>query len=103
MNQHPETPRSRRSFLKTTTAVTASALASPLAAPARAQGAADKRLKLGLISAATYGYMGAPRTPGSHHGTAFSATCNGFDEAKAENVDGDVRGRQEASWPAHRS
>lgn len=40
-------------------------------------------LKLGLISAATYGYMGAPRTPGSNHGTAFATTFNGFDEARA--------------------
>jgi predicted dehydrogenase len=39
-------------------------------------------LNLGLISAATYGYMGAPRTPGSNHGTAFASTFNGFDNAK---------------------
>ncbi len=45
-------------------------------------------LKLGIISAATYGpsYRGeeVPRTPGSFHGTAFSTTFNGFDEAKAD-------------------
>src|SRR2546427_12519342 len=41
-------------------------------------------LKLGLISAATYGYLGAPRTPGSNHGTAFATTFNGFDDAKAK-------------------
>ncbi len=41
-------------------------------------------LKLGLISAATYGYMGAPRMPGSNHGTAFATTFNGFDEARAK-------------------
>lgn len=44
-------------------------------------------IKLGIISAATYAptYRGedAPRTPGSFHGTAFSGTYNGFDEAKA--------------------
>ncbi|HYR58144.1 MAG TPA: Gfo/Idh/MocA family oxidoreductase [Chthoniobacteraceae bacterium] len=45
-------------------------------------------LKLGLISAATYGYMGAPRTPGSHHGTAFATCFNGFDEAKAKEWTG---------------
>lgn len=39
-------------------------------------------LKLGLISAATYGYLVAPRTPGSNHGTAFATTFNGFDDAK---------------------
>ena len=39
-------------------------------------------LRVGLVSAATYGYMGAPRTPGSHHGTAFAASLNGYDQAK---------------------
>lgn len=43
--------------------------------------------KLGIISAATYGpsYRGeeVERTPGSFHGTAFSATYNGYDEDKA--------------------
>ena len=45
-------------------------------------------IKLGMISAATYAplYRGedVPRTPGSHHGTAFSTTFNGFDEEKAD-------------------
>jgi predicted dehydrogenase len=41
-------------------------------------------LKLGLISAATYGYLDAPRTPGSNHGTAFATTLNGFDDAKVK-------------------
>jgi predicted dehydrogenase len=36
-------------------------------------------LRIGLISAATYGYMGAPRTPGSYHGTAFATAFNGYD------------------------
>ena len=48
-------------------------------------------IRLGIISAATYGatYRGedAPRTPGSFHGTAFSSTYNGFDEAKAKQWD----------------
>ena len=39
-------------------------------------------IKIGLVSAATYGYMDAPRTPGSFHGTAFASTFNGYDEAK---------------------
>lgn len=39
-------------------------------------------IRIGLISAATYGYMDAPRTPGSFHGTAFASTFNGYDEAK---------------------
>ena len=45
-------------------------------------------IKLGLISAATYGpaYRGedVPRTPGSFHGTAFASTYNGYDQAKVE-------------------
>jgi predicted dehydrogenase len=41
-------------------------------------------LKLGIISAATYGTAGNPRTPGSHHGTAFTTTFNGWDEAKVK-------------------
>jgi len=40
-------------------------------------------LRIGLISAATYGYLGAPRTPGSFHGTAFATAFNGYDAAKA--------------------
>jgi len=38
-------------------------------------------LRISLISTATYGYMGAPCTPGSRHGTAFATTFNGYDEA----------------------
>lgn len=45
-------------------------------------------IKLGIISAATYGasYRGidVQRTPGSFHGTAFSTTYNGFDAEKAK-------------------
>jgi len=41
-------------------------------------------LKLGLISAATYGYLDAPRTPGSNHGTAFATTFNGYDDVKSK-------------------
>lgn len=37
-------------------------------------------LKLGLISAASYGYQGAVRTPGSNHGTAFATSFNGWRE-----------------------
>jgi predicted dehydrogenase len=32
--------------------------------------------------------MGAPRTPGSHHGTAFATCCNGFDERKRQQITG---------------
>ena len=45
-------------------------------------------IKLGLISAASYGAAGAARASGSHHGTAFSTTFNGFDEAKAKECQG---------------
>ncbi|NLC59343.1 MAG: Gfo/Idh/MocA family oxidoreductase [Armatimonadetes bacterium] len=41
-------------------------------------------IKIGLISAATYGYMDAPRTPGSFHGTAFSTAFNGYDPEKSK-------------------
>jgi predicted dehydrogenase len=45
-------------------------------------------IKLGLVSAATYGptYRGedVPRTPGSFHGTAFASTYNGYDPAKVK-------------------
>ena len=39
-------------------------------------------IRIGLVSAATYGYMGAERTPGSFHGTAFASTFNGYDAEK---------------------
>jgi predicted dehydrogenase len=38
-------------------------------------------MRIGLVSAATYGER--ERTPGSHHGTAFATTFNGYDEALA--------------------
>ena len=41
-------------------------------------------LKIGLISAATYGYKDAPRTPGTIHGPAFSTAFNGYDVAKSQ-------------------
>lgn len=49
-------------------------------------------LKLGIVSAATYGatYGGksVPRTLGSNHGTAFSTIFNGWDEEKAKAFKG---------------
>lgn len=44
-------------------------------------------LKFSLVSAATYG-RNKPRTPGSHHGTAFATTFNGWDEDKAKALEG---------------
>lgn len=43
-------------------------------------------LRLALLSAATYG-QDEP-TIGSHHGTAFSTAFNGYDEAKADAMEG---------------
>lgn len=40
-------------------------------------------IRIGLVSAATYGYQGAARTPGSNHGTAFATTLNGWDDEQA--------------------
>ncbi len=45
-------------------------------------------LKIGLISAATYGRPGQPRQSGSHHGTAFATAFNGWDEQKADQFKG---------------
>ncbi len=39
-------------------------------------------MRIGLISAATYRYLDDPLRPGSHHGTAFASTFNGFNEAE---------------------
>jgi predicted dehydrogenase len=90
MNTHTDSRTSRRTFLKhSSRAVIAGALASPLGFPSLL-GAAEggTKLRLGLISAASYGYMGAPRVQGSNHGTAFSTCCNGFDEAKRKEFVG---------------
>ena len=45
-------------------------------------------IKVGLISAASYGYLGAARKAGSNHGTAFATTLNGWDEAAAKRCEG---------------
>ena len=45
-------------------------------------------LRLGLISAASYGYGGAPRVSGSNHGTAFATTFNGWDDTQAARFQG---------------
>lgn len=44
-------------------------------------------MRIGLISAATYRYRQEPLRPGSHHGTAFASTFNGFDEAEVRKYD----------------
>ena len=90
MNPNPESCPSRRDFLATSSGVVlASTLASTAALSSNLRGAeAGAPLRLGLISAASYGYMGAPRAQGSNHGTAFSTCCNGFDEAKRKQFTG---------------
>ena len=70
---------SRRMFLTGAGAVAAAALSPAIVSAAESP---VRRLRLGLVSAATYGRNG-PRTPGSHHGTAFATTFNGWDEAMA--------------------
>ena len=40
-------------------------------------------LRIGLISAATFGTPGTERMPGSSHGTGFASAINGWDEAVA--------------------
>lgn len=53
---------------------------------------AAKPLRIGLVSAASYGPAYGPdpqpRTPGSNHGTAFATTFNGFDKEKAKAFKG---------------
>lgn len=78
----------RRSFVTRSAATLAASLGgAPILTHAE-----NKPLKLGIISAATYAptYDGTKveRTPGSHHGTAFSTTFNGWDEEKAKQLKG---------------
>lgn len=84
MNQNPAPRCRRRAFLAgSSAALLAGGFTAQLAFPALLRGAASgQKLRLGLVSAATYGYLGAPRASGSNHGTAFATACNGYDEAK---------------------
>ncbi len=87
MKKTVPSPLGRRAFLGRSLAGLAAASATGLAEEGRA-----KPLRLGLVSAASYGASyGAeaqPRTPGSNHGTAFAAVFNGFDEEKAKGFGG---------------
>ena len=76
---------SRRAFLQTSSAAV---IAGTFAAPLLRGAAGSGKLRLGLLSAATYGYLGAPRTSGSNHGTAFATACNGYDETKRKQFQG---------------
>ena len=77
----------RRTFL----AQSASAVAATSTSGFPFSGQAQKSktpLRLALISAATYGRPGQARTPGSHHGTAFATSFNGWNEEKADKMKG---------------
>lgn len=83
-------PIDRRAFVTQAATITAAGILTGLTraadAPRPDQNPAapspPATLRLALVSAATYG-NNAPRTPGSHHGTAFATTFNGWDDAKA--------------------
>ncbi|MBI5799130.1 MAG: Gfo/Idh/MocA family oxidoreductase, partial [Verrucomicrobia bacterium] len=80
-----------RAFVARSVATLAATSVAGLPLIGRGQ-AAKASLKLGIISAATYAPTyndpAAPRMPGSHHGTAFSTTFNGWDEEKAKLLKG---------------
>lgn len=77
----------RRAFITTSTGSLVSAFAGSMLAAEE-----QKELKLGVISAATYGASfrdaKVPRSRGSHHGTAFCTTFNGWDEAELKDWQG---------------
>ncbi len=86
MKDQPPSPLDRRAFIaRSGTALAATSVAG---LPIIGQAQATPPLKLALISAATYGPAGQPRTPGSNHGTAFATTFNGWDEEKAKQFKG---------------
>jgi predicted dehydrogenase len=74
----------RRSFVKAASLMTM-AQAWP-GRPLHAQ--TPKSLRIGLVSAASYGHGQQPRRPGSHHGTAFLTAFNGWRENKLEGIEG---------------
>ena len=76
----------RRQFLKISSAAALGSLALPESPLFAALG--KRPLRLGLISAASYGRLGSPRTQGSNHGTAFATACNGFDETLRPGFEG---------------
>src|SRR5215210_5192563 len=87
MNHQPQSPTGRRAFVTRSVAALAATSAAGLPLIGRSQ-TTTAPLKLALISAATYGLPGQVRTPGSHHGTAFATTFNGWDAEKAKLLKG---------------
>lgn len=87
MNTRHSRQIGRRQLLTHSAAALAAASISDLPVIGRGHAASSAPLKLGIISAASYGYQG-PRTPGSNHGTAFATTFNGWDEPKSKSIKG---------------
>ncbi len=87
MNRPPSPPIDRRDFVTRSLATLAATSVAGLPIIGRSEAAAAP-LKLALVSAATHGAPGQVRTPGSHHGTAFATTFNGWDEEKAKTLQG---------------
>ncbi|MDA0750358.1 MAG: Gfo/Idh/MocA family oxidoreductase [Verrucomicrobia bacterium] len=90
MKPHPQqhhTKMCRRTFGKKTMHMLAAASTTGLAIQNHGQ-TPGRQLRLGLVSAATYGRPGEERKSGSNHGTAFATTFNGWDEGKAAEFEG---------------
>lgn len=88
MIEHPS-PFDRRTFLgQSATVLAAGALASSGLPRLLAGSAPTRPLRVGLVSAASYGRLGVTRTQGSNHGTAFASACNGFDAEKRRTFTG---------------
>lgn len=87
MNPQSPTPLDRRAFVSRTASSLAAASVAGLPLAALGEDA-KKPLRLALVSAASYGADGQPRTAGSNHGTAFATTFNGFDDEKAKAFKG---------------
>lgn len=88
MDDPPQFPIDRRAFVARSAATLAATAVAGLPIIGRGQAAPAAPLKLALVTAATYGLAGQARTPGSHHGTAFATTFNGWDEEKAKSIKG---------------
>jgi predicted dehydrogenase len=78
-------PLDRRSFIAGSVSAVASAAAALTTEARAAENSAP--LKLGILSAATYGRAGQRRR-GSNHGTAFSTTFNGWNDDKLAGFQG---------------
>lgn len=86
------TPLNRRTFLGHSLALPAAFATAGLGLGAAEEAAGKAPLRIGLVSAgsygASYGPNPQPRKQGSNHGTAFATTFNGFNEEKAKAFEG---------------